>query len=101
MKYSNKTNELLCTMLNENGIDKSLFPHDALHQLFSDNIIRNSSEFHNNKVYLTDKGKAYVESVKEEHSEKNFQHVHIWINTGIAAVSLIASIIALIVSLMP
>ncbi len=98
MEYSNETNELLCTMLNENGIDKSHFPHDVLKTLFEDDIVRNSSEYYDNNVYLTSNGKAYLERLhqKEEQIKRQYRHnwkITIFNTLGGAVAGLITSII--------
>ena len=91
MKYSNETNKLLLTMLNKNGINRNRFSPDILHHLFTDGIICNSSDYHNNNVYLTYKGKAYIEQLKIERARYNEEKRRSWIQFWIPfAVSLFA-----------
>ncbi len=78
--------------LKNNGIDKNIFSSGALHLLFTDKIICNSSDYHNNRVYLTDKGKAYVEQLKIERRNKRNRRIHDWTNTAIALAALIVAI---------
>ena len=96
MKYSSETNHILKTMYKTGGISKNQLPSSELKRLFKDNYIANSTDFHDNNVYLTDKGRAYVEEVKSEQR----RIVHDWVNTGIAFGALIVAIISIIVSLM-
>lgn len=66
MKYSTKTNQILMTMYKTGCVNKNQFSSSDLHSLFQDNYISNSNNFHDNNVYLTDKGKAYVEEIKSD-----------------------------------
>lgn len=45
--------------------------------------------------YITDKGKAYIESSKEHKFDRKHRIFHDWINTAIALAALVLSIIAL------
>lgn len=99
MTYSDETKLILITIYTNGSIDKNQLSYSALRNLFNDHYIANSNNYRDNSIYLTDKGKAYVESIIEKRSEKKFQHIHTWINTCIAAMSLIVAIIALILSL--
>lgn len=45
--------------------------------------------------YITDKGKAYIESSKEHKFDRKHRIIHDWINTAIALAALVLSIIAL------
>ena len=96
MKHSSETDRILITMYETGGIDRNQISTPVLRELFQDNYITNSTDFHDNNVYLTDAGRAYVEEVKS--NKKRI--IHDWVNTGIAAVSLIVAIISIIVSLM-
>ena len=95
MKYSSETHHILKTMYKTGGLAKTQLPPSELKRLFQDNYITNSNDFHDNNVYLTDAGRAYVEEVKSEQR----RIVHAWVNTGIAFGALIVAIISLIVSL--
>ena len=95
MKYSTKTNQILTTMYKTGCVNNNQFSSSDLHSLFQDNYISNSNDFHDNNVYLTNKGRAYVEEIKSEQK----RIVHDWVNTGIAASSLLVAFISLIVSL--
>jgi hypothetical protein len=48
------------------SINRNQIPSSDLHSLFQDNYISNSNNFHDNNVYLTDKGRAYVEEIKSD-----------------------------------
>ena len=93
MKYSSKINRILLTMYKSGSVNKNEIPHTVLHSLFQDNYIANSNNYHDTNVYLTDKGKAYVEDLKKTRNLR----IHDWVNTSIAAMSLIVAIISLIV----
>ena len=95
MKYSSETHRILKSMYQTGGISKNQLPPSELKRLFQDDYITNSTDFHDNNVYLTDAGRAYVEEVKSEQQII----VHAWVNTGIAFGALIVAIISLIVSL--
>ena len=95
MKYSNDINELLFSMSKVKGVDRSLFENNTLQQLFSDDIVQNSSDYHDRNVYLTDNGIAYVEQVKEDSArykeEKRRSWIQFWIPVCISLVSLIGA----------
>ena len=95
MKYSSKTNRILMTMYANGSINKNQLSSSVLRELFQNDHITNSSDFYDANVYITEKGRAYVEEIKSERK----RIVHDWINTGIAFSALIVAIISLIVSL--
>lgn len=94
MQYSSETYKLLCAMSRQdNGIDRSLFFDDALRNLYEDKYIKNSPNFHCNDVFITDKGKAYVEHRKAE----NFKYYFSVITNGILSIiAIVVSIIGLL-----
>ena len=63
MSYSSKTNRILKTMYTTNGINRNRFSTSELHRLFQDHYITNSTNYHDENVYLTEEGRAYVEAL--------------------------------------
>lgn len=63
MKYSAKTHSLLKTMYKNGGINRNQIPPSELKRLFQDHYIINSTNYHDENVYLTGDGKAYVEEL--------------------------------------
>lgn len=96
MSYSNKTNKILLVMYHDKKVKKSCFPIKKLRLLYADSIIENSSNYHDDNVYLTDKGEAYVEDMLENIVEKRNAKIHAWINSAGVILSLILSVIALL-----
>ena len=92
MKYSTKTYSLLKTMYKGGGVNRNQFPTSELHRLFQDHYITNSTNYHDENVYLTEEGRAHVEEVKLEKRRT----VHDWINTVIAFGALVVAILAYI-----
>ena len=64
MGYSSETNRILMTMYKTGGINKNQFSPSVLHDLFQNDHITNSSDFHDANVYITEKGRAYVEKIR-------------------------------------
>ena len=64
MSYSTKTHRKLKTMYKNGSINRNLITPSDLHRLFQDHYITNSTNFHDENVYLTEDGRAYVEEVK-------------------------------------
>ena len=83
-------------MYNDKPVKKNCFSVKDLHILFADGIIENSSNYHDDNVYLTDKGEAYVEDMLEDIKEKRNTKIHAWINSAGVILSLILSVIALL-----
>lgn len=96
MSYSKHTNKILSAMYNHETVKKSCFSVKKLHLLYADGIIENSSDFHDDNVYLTDKGEAYVEEMLENIEEKRSNKIHRWINSVVAVLSLILAVISLL-----
>lgn len=96
MKYSIETNRILKSMYKTGSINKKQLSQTELHRLFQDAYITNSNNFHDNNVYLTDKGRAYVEEIKSEQKDKYHRIVHECFNTAIAIGALIVAILAYI-----
>ena len=70
-----------------------MFSADALRNLYNDKYIMNSSDFHNENVFITDKGKAYV----EYHRAENFKYYFSVVLNGMLSVIAVAvSIIGLL-----
>ena len=91
MQYSTKTNRVLMTMYKTGSINKNQIPPYVLHELFQNDHITNSSNFHDNNVYLTDKGKAYVEEIKLNDKRYKKEILRSWIQFWIPVIiSLIA-----------
>ena len=63
MKYSSKTHSLLKTMYKSGNINRNLITPSDLHRLFQDRYIINSTNYHDENVYLTEEGRAYVEDL--------------------------------------
>ncbi len=64
MSYSTKTHRKLKTMYKNGSINRNLITPSDLHRLFQDNYIINSTNYHDENVYLTEAGRAYIEEVK-------------------------------------
>lgn len=96
MSYPNNTNEILLIMYSGKTVKKSCFPVKALHLLYADGIIENSANFHDENVYLTNKGEAYVEKMIEDTKEKRSAKIHSWINSAGVILSLILAITSLL-----
>ena len=83
MKYSSETHRILKTMYKTGGISKNQLPPSELKRLFQDNYITNSTDFHDDTVYLTDAGRAYIEEVKSDDKrykeEKRRSWIQFWI----------------------
>ena len=93
MKYSIETNRILKSMYKTGSINKNQIPHLELHSLFQDDYITNSNDYHDNNVYLTDKGKAYVEEIRLNNKRYKKEIRRSWIQFWIP---LIVSIFALL-----
>ncbi len=94
MNKSNQTNKILSTMYKEGKIDKNQISYSQLHSLFDDNYIANSSDYHDNNVYLTDKGRAYVEELPPQ---TLFKKLIGWVEDNtLEIIAIIISIIALL-----
>ena len=94
MKYSNETNRILMTMYTNGSINKNQIPYSELHSLFQDDYITNSNDFHDNNIYLTSKGRAYVEELPPQ---TLFGKVINWIKENtLEIIAIIISIIALL-----
>ena len=95
MKYSSETNQILMAMYKSGSINKKQIPHSELRSLFQDRYILNSTDYHNNNVYLTDKGKAYVEELESNSQrykeEKRRSWIQFWIPVVISIISLIGA----------
>lgn len=103
MKYSKEINNLLFSIEKSGKIDKSHFDIFVLRDLLKDGYIVNSNDYNDKMVYLTDRGRAYLDSIKDYNSEKLSDRTHRWINTIVAVLSLViatASIILDIAQLM-
>lgn len=96
MKYSFKTNRILMTMYKTGSVSRNQISTSELHRLFQDRYITNSTDFHDNNVYLTDKGKAYVEELPPQTLRCK---VFNWVKEN--ALELIAIIISIIALLKP
>lgn len=92
MKYSTKTNRILKTMYTNGSVNRNQLPPSELQRLFQDRYIANSTDYHDNNVYITDAGRAFVEEIKSEQK----RIVHDWFNTFIAFGALIVAIFAYI-----
>lgn len=97
MQYSNETNALLFQMYPNNKLDKSCFSYDTLKRLFSDEYIITSSDFHDNNIHLSDKGKAYVELLAYAHPLTVKERIKKWVRDNLLEViAIIISIAALL-----
>ena len=63
MKYSKETIRILLTMYKTGSVNKNQLSPAILRELFQHGYIVNSSDYHDNSIYLTDAGKAYVEEL--------------------------------------
>jgi len=100
MKYSNEINKVLLRMRDEDGLDKSEFEYRVLRDLIDDKFIVHSGNSHDDIFYLTDRGRAYLEELKNISDERNSAKFHRWVNTIIAGLSLLTAIAALWLSIM-
>ena len=95
MKYSNETNRILMTMYTNGSINKNQIPYSELHSLFQDDYITNSNDYHDNNVYLTDKGRAYIEEIelndKRYKKEIRRSWIQFWIPVVISIIALIGA----------
>lgn len=96
MKYSSKTYSLLKTMYKSGGINRNLITPSELRRLFQDHYITNSTNFHDENVYLTEAGRAYVEELPPQTLCGKFLD---WIKENV--LELIAIIISIIALLKP
>ena len=92
MKYSTKTYSLLKTMYKGGGVNRNQFPTSELHRLFQDHYITNSTNYHDENVYLTEEGRAHVEEVKLD--KRRF-----WIPVVISILALLIASASLIVDI--
>ena len=83
-------------MYNGKTVKKSCFSVKTLRLLYADAIIENSANYHDDNVYLTDKGEAYVEAIIDDAKEKSSAKIHSWINSVGVILSLILSVLALL-----
>ena len=95
MKYSSETNRILMTMYKTGGINKNQLSPSVLHDLFQNDHITNSTDFHDKNVYLTDAGRAYVEEIrlddKRYKEEKRRSWIQFWIPVVISIIALIGA----------
>lgn len=96
MKYSAKTDRILITMYKTGSINKNQIPPSVLCDLFQNNHITNSTDFHDNNIYLTEKGRAYVEELPPQTLCRKLIN---WVKDHI--LELIAIIISIIALLKP
>ncbi len=96
MKYSSETNRILKSMYKTGSINKNQLSPSVLRSLFQDDYITNSSDYHDNNVYLTDEGKEYVEGLPPQTLSGKAIN---WIKDN--ALELIAIIISIIALLKP
>ncbi len=92
MKYSSKTHRKLKTMYKNGSINRNLITPSDLHRLFQDNFIANSTNYHDENVYLTEEGRAYVEEIKSD--KRRF-----WIPVVISILALLIASASLIVDI--
>jgi hypothetical protein len=92
MKYSSKTTRILKIMYKTGGISKNQLPPSELKRLFQDNYITNSTDYHDNNVYLTDEGRAYVEEVKSD-------KCRFWIPVIISIIALLVAFASLAIDI--
>lgn len=95
MKYSTKTYRILKTMYKNGSANRNLFPSSELHRLFQDHYIINSTNYHDENVYLTEDGRAHVEEIKLDDKrykeEKRRSWIQFWIPVVISIVALIGA----------
>ncbi len=63
MKYSKETIQILLTMYKTGSVNKNQLSPAVLRELFQDHYIVNSNNYHDNTIYLTEEGRAYVEEL--------------------------------------
>ena len=96
MSYPNNTIKTLLMMYNGKTVKKSCFSIKTLRLLYADGIIENSTNYHDENVYLTNKGEAYVEKMIEDTKEKRSAKIHSWINSAGVILSLILAVTSLL-----
>ncbi len=92
MNLSNETNQVLLTMYKTGSVNKNQLSPTALRELFQNGYIVNSSNYHDNNIYLTDKGRAYVEEVKSD-------KLRFWIPVIISIMALLIALASLIIDI--
>ena len=96
MKYSTETHRILTTMYKTGSINKNQIPPSVLRDLFQNDHITNSTDFHDKNVYLTETGRSYVEELPPQTLCGKLIN---WIKENI--LELIAIIISIIALLKP
>ena len=91
MQYSNETNQLLISLYNGYSVAVEQFENYAFRTLIQEKFIHRSSTYGDPYVYLSDAGKAYVESLLTSKADKKAQIRHDW---AIAIFSTIAGGVA-------
>lgn len=97
MLYSKHTNNILISMYHGTTVTIDQFDIYTLNRLFDDKYIIRNSTFGDHSVYLSDAGKAYVESLLTSQRDKKTEKFRFWIPVIISnTMSLIAIIISII-----
>lgn len=94
MPYSNETNKILISMYHGSVVMLDNFDVYTQNNLFKDGYIVRTPQYGDRRVYLSDAGKAYVESLLASKADKKTENFRFWL-------PFIISLIALIKSFMP
>lgn len=78
MPYSKHTNNILISMYHGTTVTIDQFDIYTQNRLFNDKYIVRNSAFGSPYVYLSDAGKAYVESLLQAKADKKAQVRHDW-----------------------
>lgn len=99
MQYSNETNQLLISLYNGSSVTVEQFENYAFRSLIQENFIHRSSTYGDPYVYLSDAGKAYVESLLQAKDDKKYSRFRDNVNLFLAIFGIVLSIIAIIISI--
>ena len=108
MTYSDETNRILMIMYTNGSINENQFPPSVRRNLFQDHYIIRSNNYHDTNVYITDKGRAYIEEIKQVSKcykeEIHRSWIQFWIPVAISLIALfrpeITSLIKLLITLL-
>lgn len=95
MQYSNETNQLLISLYNGYSVTVEQFENYAFRTLIQEKFIHRSSTYSDPYVYLSDAGKAYVESLLASQERKRIEKFRFWVPVIISILALLIALVSL------
>ena len=95
MQYSNETNQLLISLYQGSSVSELQFKRDVRNSLIQEHLISRSPTHTDSSVFLTEAGKAYVESLLASKSEKKTEKFRFWVPVIISILALLVALVSL------